>query len=146
MGSYRSIAVPEFHMGQGVGTGTPVRILHLTDLHLHVTSKISRLAALVQRINDLKPDIVVFTGDFLRWGTPLPQADEVARILGLIQAPLGKYAVRGNHDLRGDAEQVPRILQEGGFELVHNRAIRLTLADGTPFWVCGMDDGEFKRN
>lgn len=144
MSSYRVPIVPEFSLGSGIGTGTPVRVLHLTDMHLHVTYRISQLAALVRQINNQKPDIVVFTGDFLRWATPLPHADSVAHVLSMIRAPLGKYAVRGNHDLRGDGTQVPRILTEAGFEFVHNRAKKLTLADGTPFWVAGMDDAEYK--
>lgn len=144
MSSYKLASVPQFSMGSGTGRGVPVKVLHLTDLHLHVKYPVSRLAALVRQINAQQPDIVVFTGDLLRWATPLPHAPALARALGRIRAPLGKFAVRGNHDLRGDGEQVPYILQAAGFEFLNNRTRRLTLADGTPFWVSGMDDGWYK--
>ena len=143
MSSYRVPEVPEFYLGAGSEGGTTVRVLHRTDIHLHVHDRISRLASLVHQMNEQHPDIVVFTGDFLRWATPLPQAEEVSRMLNLIEAPLGKYAIRGNHDLRGDGKQVPKMLSDGGFEWLNNKAKCITLPDGQPFWICGMDDAEY---
>ena len=142
MGSYKVAAAPQFYLGGEEG-GPEVRVLHLTDIHLDVHYKMSHLAAMVNQINAQHPDIVVFTGDFLRWGTPLPRQAALARMLGRIQAPMGKYAVRGNHDLRGDGKKVLNILQAAGFELLHNRAKKLTLSNGEPFWVAGLDDAEF---
>ena len=144
MSSYKVAAVPQFYLG-GDSDGPQVKILHLTDMHLHVTYKVSRLAALVNQINAEQPDLVVFTGDFLRWGTPMPQARAIGRILSRIRAPLGKFAVRGNHDLRGDGRQVVQMFEEGGFRFLYNQAvcIHIPWAGNAPFWVAGVDDAEF---
>ncbi len=142
MGSYKVAAAPHFYLGGEEG-GLEVKVLHLTDIHLDVHYNMSHLAAMVSQINAQQPDIVVFTGDFLRWGTPLPRRAALARMLGRIKAPMGKYAVRGNHDLRGDGRQVMEILQAAGFEFLYNEARCLTLPNGRPFWVAGLDDAEF---
>ncbi len=142
MSSYKVASVPQFHLGSKTG-GSTLRVLHLTDMHLHVNTRISHLAALVRQINSQKPDIVVFTGDFLRWGTPMPQAQAIGRVLSRIQAPLGKYAVRGNHDLRGDGKQVVNMLEAGGFRFLYNEWLSIKTPWGEPFHIIGLDDMEY---
>lgn len=72
-------------------------IAQFSDLHTGTfgndTSFVSRL---VNRINSLHPDCIVFTGDIVN-----RQADEAApfiRPLSRLDAPLGVYAILGNHD------------------------------------------------
>lgn len=142
MSSYKVASVPEFHLGSKTD-GPSLRVLHLTDMHLHVTTHISHLAALVRQINSQNPDVVVFTGDFLRWGTPMPQAAAIGRVLGRIKAPLGKFAVRGNHDLRGDGKQVVQMLEAGGFHFLYNEWVSIKTPWGEPCHIIGLDDLEY---
>lgn len=74
-----------------------MRIAHITDLHLgNLTPQHSYLQEIVDTINALQPDMICFTGDLVHLS-----ADDSApsdTILRRMQAPLGKYAVLGNHD------------------------------------------------
>lgn len=74
-----------------------LRIAQFSDLHTGTfnadTTFVSRL---VDKINSLKPDVIVFTGDIVN-----RRSDEMAPFTGTLSrlhAPMGVYAVLGNHD------------------------------------------------
>ena len=69
--------------------------MQITDLHCDW--KIRNEEEMVRIINGLKPDIVVATGDYLNH--PVGSA-ALAGSLQRLEAPLGKFAVMGNLDLR----------------------------------------------
>lgn len=73
------------------------RIVQVSDLHIgSIYGNKRKIIRLVKKINALKPDIVVFTGDLVN-----KVSDEVAGLDGYfkyIKASYGKYAVLGNHD------------------------------------------------
>jgi predicted MPP superfamily phosphohydrolase len=73
--------------------GARVRLVHLTDLH--VAGRTRALEALAGVVAAERPDLVVYTGDSLERAAGLPLFREV---LGGLGAPLGRFAVRGNHD------------------------------------------------
>ena len=75
------------------------RIAQISDIHLDndwMTRE--RLADLVRTVNDLAPDLIAITGDFITDG-PLDLVLPILRDeLGRLRAPDGVAAVRGNHD------------------------------------------------
>lgn len=74
-----------------------MRIAHITDLHLgNLTPRDNYLKKIVTKLNEIEPDMLVCTGDMINIS-----AKEVEGLDGLfasINAPLGRYAVMGNHD------------------------------------------------
>ncbi|WP_367924579.1 metallophosphoesterase [uncultured Ruthenibacterium sp.] len=121
-----------------------LRLIQLTDLHLDDRTDWDGLQALVDRVNDLRPDIVVFTGDLVCKPDPFVQWEKAAKILRGIQAPSGKFAVRGNHDLLGADQKALRLLYESGFVFLKNRVVRTHAPDGTPVTIGGLDDIYFQ--
>lgn len=77
-----------------------VRIVHFSDLHYGLTKE-SRLEKIIDNINSLHPDIVVFTGDLVDLSYDLTDNDVKVLVKNLknINAKLGKYAIYGNHDV-----------------------------------------------
>ena len=73
---------------------TSLRIVHFSDTHCDRRLRNER--EVVERINALKPDIIVFTGDTLNVREALPRFREM---MASLQATMGKYAVRGNFDV-----------------------------------------------
>ena len=74
------------------------RFVQISDLHVSDAVDSDYLIGCLQRINRLKPDAVLITGDFMTCpdGAPI---DEVIRVLGhLAPCPLGHFAILGNHD------------------------------------------------
>lgn len=73
------------------------RIIQISDLHLgSFNHKFHKLEPAIERINELKPDLIVFTGDMVN-----NYAEEThgwQHVLGKLEAKYGKYAILGNHD------------------------------------------------
>lgn len=86
-----------------IGLKAPLRIVQLSDSHAnYFNMPPARVRRVVQQINALHPDLVVLTGDFagsllVEW--PAMRLERALDPLGAIRAPLGVYAVLGNHDI-----------------------------------------------
>lgn len=75
----------------------PLRVVHLTDLHADDWTPQITIERAVQISNAAKPDIVVFTGDFI--SSNADRLERQAESLRDLHAPLGKFACLGNHDI-----------------------------------------------
>jgi uncharacterized protein len=96
----------------------------------------------VDTANQLKSDIVVLLGDYIatyRFAyTRIPYpvwAAELARL----QAPLGTWAILGNHDWWNDITGIRRALVQAGLPVLENDAVMLG-AKGQRFWLAGLGD------
>jgi predicted MPP superfamily phosphohydrolase len=120
----------------------------LADLHAGAPLlTAARVAEIVDATNALAPDMVLLLGDYgpmsLLVRTPY-RPSEIAPILGRLQAPLGRFAVAGNHDWwedsaamlrrRGRPEWL-RALEAEGIRTLQNQAVRLPQG----FWIAGLD-------
>ena len=77
-----------------------LKIVHLSDIHYGRIIDKKRLEKIVERINLIKPDIVVITGDLIDRDTKLTDDDinSITTSLSKINVTTSKYAIRGNHD------------------------------------------------
>jgi predicted MPP superfamily phosphohydrolase len=77
--------------------GQPLRVLHLGDLHAEIALT-AREQQLRQMLAELKPDVILYSGDFLNLSyLDDPRALQAARtVLAELHAPLGVYAVSGS--------------------------------------------------
>ncbi len=71
-------------------------LLQLSDLHLNPAHSDRLLNKIISHIKTLKPDIIVYTGDFLC--RSLLGDQRLKPFLNALSAPLGCFAVLGNHD------------------------------------------------
>jgi len=95
------------------------------------------LRAACAELRAAAPDLLLLGGDFVT-GRPT-EIDWLARELGSIPAPFGRFAVLGNHDLWSDAGYVVDRLEAARIRVLVNGNARLS----PPFdrvWVCGLDD------
>jgi uncharacterized protein len=74
-----------------------LKIVHLTDLHFHEKISQKFLDKIVCRVSRLKPDLIVFTGDFLCYSR-LEHPERLSAFLSRLKAPLGSFCTFGNHD------------------------------------------------
>lgn len=76
------------------------RIAHITDTHISHSIHRSFMQGVVDAVNNLKPDLISFTGDMVD-GLPREMARDVAPVAGL-KARHGVFFVTGNHDYYWD--------------------------------------------
>jgi predicted MPP superfamily phosphohydrolase len=107
---------------------SPLRIAHITDLHLADVD--TRDLALVASVVAEKPDLIVFTGDATVG--PHEKAREFFRNL---QAPLGVWVVPGERETAARAEAAAFFESVGARFLVNAGA--LVRPD---VWIAGVDD------
>ncbi len=73
-----------------------LRIVHLSDWHLHDDESIHRVQESIELANALEPDLVAITGDFIHDGHS--KIETAGRLAAHIRASYGVVAVFGNHD------------------------------------------------
>lgn len=96
--------------------GTVVAVM--ADLHLGELLGAEWLAERVAQVQEMRPDLIVLPGDMFE-GHDQPDFTVLAELRGL-RAPLGVWAVLGNHD-RGNSEALTRLLpQECGIRVLRN--------------------------
>lgn len=88
------------------------RILQFNDLHFSESFSQLFLDKIKNRITQLKPDLIVFVGDFINY-SKLESEERLKQFLNSLQAPYGCYAVCGNHDY----QQFVSVNQNGEYDL-----------------------------
>lgn len=99
-----------------------LKIVHFSDLHYNRAISLNKVKSIVNEINDINPDIVVFTGDLIDRDAIISDNDydELANILGNIKSKYGKYAVIGNHDYEKDKDGVIKVFHKADFKYLEN--------------------------
>lgn len=118
-----------------------VKIVQFSDTHLHEHFSINHLKKVVDVINEQKPDIIVFTGDLIDEPNRYGHIHEIAPILKSLRAPLGKFAIYGNHDHGGYGTEIyQNVLHLSEFHLLKNEVKKVLLPDGSYINIVGLDD------
>jgi predicted MPP superfamily phosphohydrolase len=109
---------------------TSLRIVQISDLHCDRTLRNEK--KMVDIVNSLTPDIVVFTGDALN----SPEALQTFReVMGKLKAGIGKYAVRGNFDVWYWKDL--NLFAKTGFKVLDKETVRLS-KNGETFSITGL--------
>lgn len=95
----------------------------LSDLHLGTLLGKDWLEARIAQANGLAPDLVVLCGDILE-GDSRREAD-FGPLLARFTAPLGAFAVTGNHEYYAGIEESVRILEGAGFTVLRDRSVEV---------------------
>ena len=114
------------------------RIVHITDLHLDDAIEPEYLARIVRLVNNQRPDLIAFTGDFVTMA-PERFASDLVSVLSRLEARDGTVTVLGNHDHLAGSEVVSAAVQEGGAINLCNEVHTLRRS-GSCLHVCGVDD------
>lgn len=138
------------HRVQLPGLAAPVRALLIGDPQpIWPWWDKARLDRTMAAAAALRPDVVFFVGDYayenknlkrLGWGGPffVQPADTVAA-MAQVTAPMGAYAVMGNHDWWWDGPEVLRLLGQTPIRVLMDEAVRVE-AGGAALWVVGLED------
>jgi len=124
----------EFSFDRLPAEGLPLRIVHLSDPHMERTTVRER--KLVALVDELQPDLILLTGDYLNLSY---LGDETARrdfrtLAGQLQARCGVYAVRGSVDSPALTEQ---LFADLDIVVLENESVRLNI-EGQEIYLVGV--------
>ncbi len=115
-----------------------LRIVQFSDVHLGRYTREWYLRHLVRVLGDLRPDVLVFTGDMVTRGDGAITG--WLRTFAGLQAPLGVWGVLGNHDHWTDADMVHTLIERHTpIRILRNENVQLEV-EGVAFWLVGVDD------
>lgn len=128
--------VLEYHISvpQWPARAPPVRILHLSDLHLSSGRGWGILKRVGEAVETWKPNVVVVTGDLL--DTPPEHVPDMVAYLAGLHAPLGKFSVLGNHEFYTGVDESLRFNRAAGFRVLRGESVSVS-----PYLrIAGVDD------
>lgn len=118
----------------------------LSDFHYDPYFSAHPLHAAIGMVNDLHPDLIALTGDFVTLPLFAKSDEEAAHaaepcalVLRQMQAPQGLWAVMGNHDYYSDPDIVTAALQSKGIRALVNESVAIE-TNGARFWLAGVQD------
>jgi uncharacterized protein len=113
-----------------------LRIGVIGDLHLgHPFAEQNTRWAVAQMVRE-QPELIVITGDFVSYDHAIPQ---LADLLRPLKAPLGMFAVPGNHDYWEGVDTVRAAVEPLGVRFLINSG-QLIERGGGAFYMAGIDD------
>lgn len=114
-----------------------IKIVHFSDLHYGTTIDYDNLKNIIDKINDRKPDIVVFTGDLIddKYSISTKEQEKLTKLLNKIDATLGKYAISGDED----KDNYYTILNQSNFSIINNDYDLLYNSTDEPILLVGLD-------
>lgn len=126
-----------------------LRIIQLSDLHVDRGMRLDYLREQFQHCLSLAPDLIVLTGDYIT-RADARYLDELKSLVSLLRAPLGVFAVLGNHDWAvysaGRARRMPALatgvqaaLSAAGVMVLRNECVRV-VRGGAALQLVGLDD------
>jgi len=123
----------------------------LDGLHIAVISDIhtggpfideKKLNEIVEKTNALHPDLIVLLGDYMsgnNWHSHRVEPEVTAAVLKNLRAPLGVFAVLGNHDWWYDGKKVRLGFEQNGIRVLEDEVFELNW-QGKSFWLAGLAD------
>jgi predicted MPP superfamily phosphohydrolase len=123
-----------------------IRVVQISDVHVGLLFRESRLESVLQAVRAAHPDILVSTGDLvdgrLSREDVMSQLDRMAVMIAAIPTKAGKFAITGNHEYYAGIDQAITFTRKAGFTLLRNQSI--TLPEGIT--ISGVDDAAGQRS
>ena len=121
-----------------------LKIVQFSDLHYGTTVKLPEVKKVVERINYLQPDIVVFTGDLVdkNYKIDSSEQEKIITELSKIKAAVGKYAIDGDED----EKYFNTIFNQCGFSILNNSYDLIYNNTNEPLLLAGVSSSLKKEN
>jgi len=120
-----------------------MRIAVLADLHVGSPfNSLDNLARIVELTLTAQPDLILLAGDYVIQevlGGAKVAPEEIAKGLRRLTAPLGVFAVLGNHDWWEDGPRIERALESVGISVLEDSS-RLIKRNSCEFQLAGLSD------
>lgn len=120
-----------------------LKIAYISDIHYNHFMNKERLEKMIEKINNNKPDIILFGGDVFDKPSKYPidekSESEIIELLRSLHAEYGKFAVLGEEDYDPQVNNIHQILFKGDFEVLTNKQIFITKDGKNMINLIGID-------
>ena len=115
------------------------KVVHFSDLKYGSTTDQKYLKKLVNKINELNPDIIIFTGDLISSNYKLTDNDKKSIIenLNKLDPKIDIYSIRGDNDIN---ETYNSIITQTKIIEINNLNKLIYYKGDTPIMLIGLDD------
>ena len=114
-----------------------LRIVQISDVHVGPHTSRRQLANITRAVQQARADLIAFTGDHV--DDYAHDIAHFAKAFGDLSAPLGVFAVAGNHDVYAGWGRVRAGLEAMGITVLVNEAVEIVRGDSR-FWIAGTGD------
>lgn len=111
-------------------------VVLISDLHVTSDLPFDYYIAAMERVNELQPDFIFFTGDFVTKAAFIPNLPDILRIP---KSRFGCFAVLGNHDYWADPINISKAVRSAGVAILKNNYQRISINDRNDVVICGYD-------
>lgn len=115
---------------------TQVRIALASDIHMGTVIGPRRMTKLVNHMQELKPDLILLAGDVVDEDLQPVIRHNLGEVLTKLRAPMGVYAITGNHEYIGGVAQAVKYLEEHNIIFLRDTAVKISDA----FYLAGRED------
>jgi predicted MPP superfamily phosphohydrolase len=122
-------------------TFTKLNIALVSDIHLGTMIHNSKLEKIVEKINNLKPDIILLAGDVFDEDITTLVEKNTASILTKLKSKYGVFAILGNHEYFSGLDEAIAYLQHGNITVLRDSSVFVT----DNFYLVGRDDRSGNR-
>jgi hypothetical protein len=106
-----------------------IRVVQISDIHVGLLFRESRLEPVLQAVRAAHPDILVSTGDLLDGRLSrediISHLDRMAAMIAAVPAKGGKFAVTGNHEYYAGLDQALEFTRNAGFTVLRDQSVAL---------------------
>jgi predicted MPP superfamily phosphohydrolase len=111
------------------------------DLHLSPIDGEKLLGRIVEKINSLEPDIILFAGDIVDDKAEVLMRSEIGESFKQLNPKYGIYAINGNHEFINDVESSVKFMENYNFHVLRDNH---EFVDSS-FYIIGREDVSMKQ-
>ncbi len=132
----------EVNINKTAGEITSLNVVMISDVHMGIGLKENGVNKMVNSINELNPDIVLFCGDIFDESTPTKLKEYSREAFKNIKSKYGVYDITGNHEyMAGDLNETISYFKDSNIKFLQDESIKI--ADS--FYIVGRNDPANKR-
>jgi hypothetical protein len=134
----RSVVVKKLEISiPNTGSVLPgLNVVMISDIHLSPINNEKFLSGIVEKINELKPDIILMPGDIVDDRSEVLNRLKIGGSFKRLKSKYGVYASNGNHEFINEVESADRFMEENGIIVLRDSAVLIA----NSFYVAARED------
>ena len=136
-----TIKTLELTLPKGSGQLNELNIVVASDLHLSPIDGERLLSRIIDKINSVKPDIILFAGDIVDDKAIILKERGIGESFKRLNSKYGIYSITGNHEFINDVEPSVKFMEDYGMKMLRDN---YELVDSS-FYVVGREDVAMKQ-